>query len=38
MLRGALVYGGLMYLLSGKRQLGAPRQRAFDYEEKAIEF
>ena len=38
MLRGALVYGGLMYLLSGNLRLGGPRQRPFQYEEKAIEF
>ena len=37
MLRGALLYGGLVYLLSGNLLGGGTRQ-PFEYEEQAVEF
>lgn len=37
MLRGAVLYGGLMYLLSGN-VLGGSRRRPFEYEEQTVEF
>lgn len=36
MLRGAVLYGGLMYVLSGG--LGGPKRTPFAYEEQAVEF
>ena len=36
MLRGAVLYGGLMYFLSGG--LGGPKRTPFEYEEQEIEF
>ena len=37
MLRGAVLYGGLMYLVSGNL-IGGNRRKPFQYEEEVVEF
>jgi hypothetical protein len=38
MIRGAVLYGGLMYLLSGAGSQKQQQQQQFDYQDQQIEF